>query len=227
MHVCRCLCRCVFVDDITLHICLQGHVWSRMCFSQDFCRAAHLHLPSPGSWSEGCISEVLPMLHNWHAESRPRWAAWKLWCGTSPAAQCDKEKLEKWNFNLGLKHFKQGLMMDDVIFTSHPDISAASLMFGVFSRTVTNDYLSVNDQKWRKNGRRNVPELKVMSSNWTKIKGLSHYLADEVVASDYLAFFLPNKILDYWLKIDNMADILSFFTNIGIDPKNPLLIQLS
>lgn len=36
MHVCRCLCRCVFVDDITLHICLQGHVWSRMCFSQDF-----------------------------------------------------------------------------------------------------------------------------------------------------------------------------------------------
>lgn len=99
MHVCRCLCRCVFVDDITLHICLQGHVWSRMCFSQDFCRAAHLHLPSPGSWSEGCISEVLPMLHNWHAESRPRWAAWKLWCGTSPAAQCDKEKLKKWNFN--------------------------------------------------------------------------------------------------------------------------------
>ena len=97
MHVCRCLCRCVFVDDITLHICLQGHVWSRMCFSQDFCRAAHLHLPSPGSWSEGCISEVLPMLHNWHAESRPHW---KFWCGASPAAQCDKEKLKKmWNFN--------------------------------------------------------------------------------------------------------------------------------
>lgn len=55
--------------------------------------------------------------------------------------------------------------MDDVIVTSHPDISAASLKFGVFSRTVTNYYLSVDDQKWRKNGRRNVPELKVMSSD--------------------------------------------------------------
>lgn len=78
--------------------------------------------------------------------------------------------------------------MDDVIVTSHPDISAASLTFGVFSRTVTNDYLSVDDQKWRKNGRRNVSELKVMSSDWTKIKRLSPYLADEVVASDYFAF---------------------------------------